>query len=103
MHDFDSSDPVQLPFHKDEVLTIIKQEHSGWWAAMRPHGDRIGWIPSSFVLPLDRSKIVERADETRALWPYESLNDPPLSAVHDPWVPASEDCTVCLSDVSTGC
>ncbi|KAF8559928.1 ras GEF [Imleria badia] len=91
MYDFESSDPDHLPFHKDEVLTIIKQEESGWWAAMRPQGDRIGWIPSTFVLPVDTSKIAEHPDEAMALWPYESLNDPPLSAVHDPWVPVSED------------
>ena len=94
MHDFESSDPIHLPFHKDEVLTIIKQEHSGWWAAMRPQGDYIGWIPGSFVLPLDRSKIMECLDEKP--WPYESsLNDPPLPAGHNPWVPVSEDYRVC--------
>lgn len=95
MHDFESSDPDHLPFHKDEVLTIIKKEESGWWAAMRPQGDRIGWIPSTFVLPLDTSKIAEHPDET--IWSYENLNDPPLSAVavHNAWVPVSEDYTVC--------
>lgn len=92
MHDFESSDPIHLPFYKDEVLIIIQQKHSGWWAAMRPQGDCIGWIPGSFVLPLDRSKIVEYPDETP--WPYESLNDP-LSTVDDPWVPVSKDHRVC--------
>lgn len=87
MYDFQSSDPVHLPFHKDEVLTIIKQERSGWWAAMRPQGDRIGWIPSSFVLPLNKGKVLDYSDETLRL--YESLNESPLSADHDPWVPVS--------------
>ncbi|KAG8219409.1 hypothetical protein J3R82DRAFT_331, partial [Butyriboletus roseoflavus] len=98
MHDFESSDPVHLPFHKDEVLTIIKQEHSGWWAAMRPQGDRIGWIPGSFVHPLDRSKIVECPDETP--WPYES-NDPPLSVDHDPSVLVPEDYRALSSQLVT--
>lgn len=89
MHDFESSDSAHLSFHKDEVLMIVKQEHSGWWAAMRPQGDRIGWIPSSFVLPLDRGKIMGYPDETR--WSC----DPPLSADHDPWVRVSEDSKVC--------
>lgn len=85
MHDFESLDPVHLQFHKYEVLTIVEQEHSGWWAAMRP--DRMGWIPSSFVPPLDGSKIVDYPDET--LWPNKDLNDP-FSAAHDMWVPVSD-------------
>ena len=52
-------------------------------------------IPSSFILPLERNKIVEYPDKTLALWLYESLNDSPLSAIHDSWVPVSEDYTVC--------
>lgn len=102
MHDFESSDPVQLSFLKGEVLTVVKQEHSGWWAAMRPQGDRIGWIPSSFVQPVDGNKIAEGTDEALAPSPYESLNNPPLSAVHDHWVPVYEDhavrCQTFLSD-----
>lgn len=82
MHDFDPSSPVHLPFHKDEVLTIAKQEHSGWWAAMRPQGDRIGWIPSSFVMPLDRRKIVEYSEETLV---------PPPDIVRSPRVPVSDE------------
>lgn len=65
---------------------------------MRPQEDRIGWIPSSLVLPLDRSNIVEYPGET--LWPYESLHDHPLSAVHDPWVPVSDDYRVCCQTSS---
>ncbi|KAF8131659.1 ras guanine nucleotide exchange factor domain-containing protein [Boletus edulis] len=37
---------------------------------------------------------MEHPDETLPLWPYEHSSDHPLSAVHDPWVPVSEDCTV---------
>lgn len=58
-YDFESPDPDQLSFSKDEVLAVIKQEDSGWWAAMRPEGDRIGWIPSSFVEPLPEWKLDE--------------------------------------------
>ncbi|KAG6333267.1 hypothetical protein ID866_5819 [Astraeus odoratus] len=59
MFDFQSPDPDQLSFNKNEILTVIKQEESGWWAAMRPEGDRIGWIPSSFVEPLPGCKVDE--------------------------------------------
>ncbi|KAG9313963.1 ras guanine nucleotide exchange factor domain-containing protein [Chiua virens] len=89
MHDFESPDPDHLSFLKDEVLTIVKQEHSGWWAAMRSERDKVGWIPSSFVQPLDRSRIVQSDEES---WSYESSIDHPLSAGYDPWVPVREDC-----------
>jgi hypothetical protein len=48
-HDFSTSDPDQLPFRKNEILDVVTKEDNGWWAAMRPNGDRIGWIPSAFV------------------------------------------------------
>ncbi|KAI6048034.1 SH3 domain-containing protein [Pisolithus marmoratus] len=102
--DFESPDPDQLSFSKDEVLAIIKQEDSGWWAAMRPEGDRIGWIPSSFVEPLPEWRLDEMVlkyepgiprafDDEREmdvdphnggdeLWiPFEDLKLPPMQIV----------------------
>ncbi|KAK7465269.1 hypothetical protein VKT23_005248 [Stygiomarasmius scandens] len=52
IYDFQSSDPAHLSFHKNEILDIIKQEDSGWWAAMRKGGDIVGWIPQAFVKSL---------------------------------------------------
>jgi son of sevenless len=57
MHDFLSNDPVHLPFSKNEILDVIKQESSGWWAAMRRNGDTIGWIPQAFVKPLSDEMV----------------------------------------------
>ncbi|OAX42097.1 hypothetical protein K503DRAFT_767079 [Rhizopogon vinicolor AM-OR11-026] len=57
MFDFESDDPHHLPFTRNEILTIVKMEESGWWAAMRPKGDRLGWIPSSFVERLTESTV----------------------------------------------
>jgi hypothetical protein len=45
--DFDSSDPSHLPFKRGEIIEIIKTEDSGWWAGVL--GDRVGWVPKSFV------------------------------------------------------
>lgn len=50
MHAFESSDPSHLSFHQNEILDIIVQEESGWWAACRRNSsDVVGWIPGSFV------------------------------------------------------
>lgn len=50
LYDFSSPDPDHLSFRKNELLEIVKKEPSGWWAALR--ADRIGWVPSAFVVPL---------------------------------------------------
>lgn len=56
MHDFSTNDHDQLPFNKGEILRVVKQEDTGWWAAMRRGGDTIGWIPEAFVKPLSEEK-----------------------------------------------
>lgn len=52
MYDFQSDDTGHLSFNKNEILDVIKEEDTGWWAAMRRGGDAIGWIPEAFVRPL---------------------------------------------------
>lgn len=44
LHDYLSDDPTHLSFDRNEVLEIIAQEETGWWAAMRPGEDKVGWI-----------------------------------------------------------
>ncbi|KAG2118154.1 uncharacterized protein F5147DRAFT_768289 [Suillus discolor] len=74
LFDFESDDPDHLSFTRNEILTVVKMEESGWWAAMRPEGDRLGWIPSSFV---------ERLTETAVEEPYQE-------GVH-PWIHNPEE------------
>ena len=50
LHDYLSDDPTHLPFDRNEVLEIIAQEDTGWWAAMRPGEDNVGWISRSVQL-----------------------------------------------------
>jgi son of sevenless-like protein len=61
MYDFQSTDADHLPFRKNEILDVVKQEDTGWWAAMRRGGDSIGWIPQAFVKPLSE-------EMTEKLW-----------------------------------
>lgn len=44
LHDYLSDDPTHLSFNRNEILEIIAQEETGWWAAMRPGEDKVGWI-----------------------------------------------------------
>jgi len=53
LHDFESGDPDQLAFRKNEILDVVKLEETGWWAAVRQNGTQVGWIPSAFVAQLD--------------------------------------------------
>jgi son of sevenless-like protein len=52
LHDFETDDPDQLKFNRNEILDVVKQEDSGWWAAMRRDEMHVGWIPRTFVEPL---------------------------------------------------
>lgn len=68
MFDFESDDPDHLSFTRNEILTVVKMEESGWWAAMRPKGDRLGWIPSSFVERLTETAVEEQDKEDIHTW-----------------------------------
>ena len=50
LYDYLSDDPTHLPFDRNEILEIIVQEDTGWWAAMRPGEDGVGWISRSVQL-----------------------------------------------------
>jgi son of sevenless-like protein len=63
LHDFEASEECHLSFRKNEVLDIVKEEDSGWWAALRD--DEVGWIPSTFVLPVSQ----DMAEKLRGLRP----------------------------------
>ncbi|KAF9348190.1 hypothetical protein BGX34_002628 [Mortierella sp. NVP85] len=47
MYDYDSEDATNLSFKKDDVIQVLAQLESGWWAG---HCDgRQGWFPSNYV------------------------------------------------------
>lgn len=71
MFDFESDDPDHLSFARNEILTVVKMEESGWWAAMRPEGDRLGWIPSSFVERLTETAVEEPYQEDVHPWIHD--------------------------------
>ncbi|KDQ63075.1 hypothetical protein JAAARDRAFT_53300 [Jaapia argillacea MUCL 33604] len=63
LYDFSSDDADHLSFRKNEILDIVKEENTGWWAAARRNASKIGWIPSAFVLPLSE----EMAEKLRTV------------------------------------
>ncbi|KAJ7150331.1 ras guanine nucleotide exchange factor domain-containing protein [Mycena filopes] len=80
MYDFQSSDADHLEFRKNEILDVVKQEDTGWWAAMRRGGDFIGWIPQAFVNPLSE-------EMTEKLW---NIRETPTIRNHE-WYETSPD------------
>ncbi|KAG5645359.1 hypothetical protein DXG03_006421 [Asterophora parasitica] len=97
MYDFRSDDPDHLSFVKNEILDIVKQEESGWWAAIRKETDQVGWIPQAFVEQLD-SEMAEklratprelRAFEYHAEQLYVSAPTHPIASPYDPPEPAT--------------
>jgi son of sevenless-like protein len=79
LHDFETDDPDQLSFSRNEILEVVQQEDSGWWAAMRRNGDKVGWIPKSFVESLSKTmteKLRHVREELRVFeYEAESLYD----------------------------
>ncbi|KXN88925.1 Cell division control protein 25 [Leucoagaricus sp. SymC.cos] len=71
MYDFRAADLDQLSFRKNEILLIVKRENTGWWAAMRKGGDKIGWIPQAFVNPLTEEMAESLANVREELRLYE--------------------------------
>lgn len=50
LYDYESNDRDHISFQKDDILTIVHQEPSGWWAAQV--NGRVGWVPSAYVKPI---------------------------------------------------
>ncbi|KAJ7109784.1 ras guanine nucleotide exchange factor domain-containing protein [Mycena epipterygia] len=71
MYDFQSSDADHLAFQKNEILDVVKQEDTGWWAAMRRGGDFIGWIPQAFVNSLSEEMAEKLWNVREELRVYE--------------------------------
>lgn len=89
LHDFETDDPDHLPFHKNEILGIVKMEPTGWWAAMKPQSSsgRVGWIPSAFVADLDDEEL-DKLQNVRfdlRVFEYDAerlYNSAPISDLH---------------------
>lgn len=91
LYDFDSDGPDLLPFRKSEILEVVRQETTGWWAAMRKNGDVVGWIPEAFVIPLakEMAERLRRVCEASRIYEYEAenlYNPAPVSQLHEPGV-----------------
>ncbi|OSD06173.1 ras GEF [Trametes coccinea BRFM310] len=52
LYDYDAEDDSQLSFRRNDILDVVKTEETGWWAAIRPEDNTVGWIPSAFVEPI---------------------------------------------------
>ncbi|KAJ6623083.1 ras guanine nucleotide exchange factor domain-containing protein [Mycena sp. CBHHK59/15] len=94
MYDFESTDADHLTFRKNEILDVVKQEDTGWWAAMRRGGDFIGWIPQAFVNPLseEMSERLRNIREELRCYEYDAeqlYNFAPTT--RNPWYDTSPE------------
>ncbi|KAF9358372.1 hypothetical protein BGX26_001897, partial [Mortierella sp. AD094] len=55
LYDFDSDDATNLTFKKDEVIQVLAQLESGWWAGYCQ--GRQGWFPSNYVQVLGEDDL----------------------------------------------
>jgi son of sevenless-like protein len=87
LYDFDSSDADHLSFRKNQILDIVKQEDSGWWAAISQDGMRVGWVPKAFLQPLsvDMVEKLRSVREELRVFEYgaeQLYNSAPISRLH---------------------
>ncbi len=106
LYDFSSSDPDHLSFRKNEVLDIVRQEESGWWAAVRGDGSEVGWVPASYVHTLsdDAAERPYTALEKTRIPEYgadqESVRSAPSFLTRSGDTPSSPDVTYSDNDTT---
>ncbi|KAI8981176.1 ras GEF [Trametes punicea] len=87
LYDYDAEDSSQLSFRRNDILDVVKREETGWWAAIRPEDNSVGWIPSAFVEPISdalaeklrntpRNVLIYQEDPDRLHNSPEQLTDP---------------------------
>ncbi|CAL1694311.1 unnamed protein product [Somion occarium] len=92
LYDFKAGDVDQLSFKKNEVLDIVKQEDSGWWAALRENDHTVERLRRKTVAKEDVrvQDITERAYTTGALGTeYEYVSPGDAMRAFD-WMPVGE-------------
>ncbi|KAG0049222.1 hypothetical protein BGZ90_007397 [Linnemannia elongata] len=55
MYDYESEDATNLTFKKDDVIQVLAQLDSGWWAGHCQ--GRQGWFPSNYVQVLGEDDL----------------------------------------------
>ena len=61
MYDFESEDATNLTFKKDDVIQVLAQLESGWWAGHCQ--GRQGWFPSNYVQVLEEADLDSQDEE----------------------------------------
>jgi len=100
LYDFHSSDPDHLSICRDDFLDIVKQEETGWWAAVRPGGTEVGWIPASYVYPISDSVTTATQDQylrSHQSPPYEVQDGARLAL---PYISQSPDPSISSSSIN---
>ncbi|KAG2022767.1 cell division control protein 25 [Coprinopsis cinerea AmutBmut pab1-1] len=71
LHEYNSAEENGLSFRKGEILEILKQESTGWWAARRKQTREIGWIPKAYVEQLSPEQAGRYAKMREEIRCYE--------------------------------
>ncbi|KAF9924761.1 hypothetical protein FBU30_005311 [Linnemannia zychae] len=78
MYDFHSEDPTNLTFLRGDVIQVLAQLDSGWWAGLID--DRQGWFPSNYVEILDENDLDSEEGD-------EFVGGDDLDSADDLWLP----------------
>ncbi|PAA46134.1 hypothetical protein BOX15_Mlig030404g4 [Macrostomum lignano] len=59
LHAYTAESADELDFKKDDVLDIISDLSKGWWYARRHRGNKLGYVPSNYVL-LNNAEVTQQ-------------------------------------------
>ncbi|KAF9364825.1 hypothetical protein BGX34_000290 [Mortierella sp. NVP85] len=79
LYDFESDDATNLTFKKDDVIQVLAQLESGWWAGYCE--GRQGWFPSNYVEVLGEDDFEEEEEDE------EYIEGDDLDSADDLWIP----------------
>ncbi|KAG0296224.1 hypothetical protein BGZ98_001061, partial [Dissophora globulifera] len=80
LYDFNSEDATNLTFKKDDVIQVLAQLESGWWAGYCQ--GRQGWFPSNYVEVLGEDDLESQDDDDE-----EFAEGDELDGTDDLWLP----------------
>ncbi|KAG8788344.1 hypothetical protein FRC15_004927 [Serendipita sp. 397] len=90
--DFDTVEADQFSFKKNDILTIVHKEPTGWWAALA--NGRFGWVPAAYLQPVPATQTNRPSGDAALLSSSPSSLASPLSTSgieHDLPVYTEED------------
>jgi hypothetical protein len=72
IYDYEATQPNQVSFKTGDILSIYKQEATGWWNGVVALTNQSGWFPASFVEFLSNTALTANAASVSVSAPHDT-------------------------------